>query len=223
MQPRLKQGRAGFTLIEVAISVSILGLLMAIFGMVSSTSTSAYRAVSIVSGLDVNARRTLTRVGSELASIGGSTLNLDPEGNFGLPSLQYQRAIGFNTGVNPVEIDWGEDTQLGFEYEVGEVDDGLDNDGDGLVDEGVVVLTLGIGGPNPRRVILCHDVRELALGELPNGVDDNGNGVADEAGFNMQRVGDVMTVRLCLERRAAGGGTVVRTHQTSVRLRNIDQ
>ena len=210
--------RAGFTLIEVAVSISVLGLMMGIFGMVSTTSHSAYQAVTIVSGLDVNARRTLVRVASELSSIGGSVLAPDPTGNFGAQTIQYQRAAGVVGGV----VVWGENTQLGFEYEPGEADDGIDNDGDGLVDEGLVVLTLDIGGANQRRVVLCHDVRELALGELDNGVDDNGNGVADEAGFNVQRVGDVMIVRLCLERRAAGGGTVVRTHQTTVRLRNID-
>ena len=218
MRSRNRTRRGGFTVIEVAISISVLAMMMGIFSLVSSTSSTAYQAVSTVSGLDVNARRTLTRVGSELSSIGGSVLAPDPTGNFGAQAIQYQRAAGVVAGA----VVWGEDTLLGFEYEPGEVDDGLDNDNDGLVDEGLVVLTLGIGGANPRRVVLCHDVRELALGELGNGVDDNGNGVADEAGFNVQRVGDVMTVRLCLERRSAGGGTVVRTHQTSVRLRNID-
>lgn len=210
--------RAAFTLIEVAISVVVLGLMMGIFGMVTATSNSAYQTTSATNTLDVNGRRTLTRIASELASIGGSVLAPDPTGNFGAATIQYQTAADVVNGA----VVWGQNTQLGFEYSTGEVDDGLDNDGNGLVDEGVVVLTIGVGGANPQRVVLCHDVRELADGEVLNGADDNGNGIADEAGFNVQRVGDVMIVRLCLERRGAENSTIVRTHQTSVRLRNID-
>jgi len=218
MRTRLQMPRAGFTLIEISISVLVLAVMMGIFGMVSATSNSAYQATAVTTGLDVNARRTLTRIASELAPIGGSVLAPDPTGNFGAQTMQYQRAAGVVAGA----VVWGQNSQIGFEYSDGEVDDGIDNNNNGLVDEGVVVMTLDVGGLNPQRVVLCHDVRELAAGEVANGVDDNGNGVADEAGFNIQRVGDVMTIRICLERRAAGEGTVSRTHQTSVRLRNID-
>jgi hypothetical protein len=67
--------------------------------------------------------------------------------------------------------------------------------------------------------VLCHGVRELLEGEVADGDDDNGNGVSDEAGFNVHRVGDVLFVRLSVE-ESLENGTIVRTLETSVRLRN---
>jgi hypothetical protein len=67
-------------------------------------------------------------------------------------------------------------------------------------------------------------VPEAAPGEVPlNGLDDNGNGVEDERGFNVHRVGDVLTLRLWIEMPESGGKTSVRQNQATVRLRNFEE
>ena len=69
-------------------------------------------------------------------------------------------------------------------------------------------------------VVLVTGVTRLAEGELENDLDDDGNGRTDEAGFNLQRSGDVISVLLCLGRARSGGAPVTRTMTASVRLRN---
>jgi hypothetical protein len=44
--------------------------------------------------------------------------------------------------------------------------------------------------------VLCTGIGELLEGEVADGVlDDNGNGLVDEEGFNVQRTGDLLTIR----------------------------
>jgi hypothetical protein len=210
------RSRAGFTLIEVAIAALIFVMMMSMLGVVSVTSQSAYSSATVTSKLDGQGRRALTRVADELTTIAGSLMNPNPTGNGGTDQIEFQQAIGVVNGV----VTWGPLTRIGFEYEIGEVDDGQDNDGDGLVDEGVLAFTRDVGGPNEKRVVICRDVREMGVGETLNGVDDNGNGVVDEGGFNIQRVGDVMVLRLWLETALGHDETMARDHVATVRLRN---
>ena len=108
---------------------------------------------------------------------------------------------------------------LSFEYEIGELDDGLDNNGNGLIDEGRLVLTENAGLTNDRRVI-TRWVAELLEGELDDGLDNNGNGLVDEPGFLVERIGESLIVRVTLQKRDAEGRLMTRTARTSVRLRN---
>lgn len=103
----------------------------------------------------------------------------------------------------------------------GEVcDNGLDDNGNGLIDERRVLLVPDTATP-AELVSLGSQVRELAEGELPNGLDDNGNGIADEAGLWFRHDGSgTLTVSLSLERLDGRGGSIVRTLTTSVRMRN---
>ncbi|MEQ1892117.1 MAG: hypothetical protein ABL998_06210 [Planctomycetota bacterium] len=63
-------------------------------------------------------------------------------------------------------------------------------------------------------------MRELAEGELDDGDDDNGNGLVDEEGLSFERTGGRLVIRLSLESLDSNGNSLVRTVQTSVRLRN---
>jgi hypothetical protein len=109
---------------------------------------------------------------------------------------------------------------IGFEYDPGEVDDGVDNNGNGLIDEGQVVLTRGVGTGNAVRSVLVDGVAELLEGEVLNADDDNGNLMDDETGFCLQRIGSVLTIRLTLEDKAEDGTVTRRTMETSIRMRN---
>ena len=208
--------RRGFTLIELAMSVCFLVILTAGGAMLAQRSRGAYRATTDESGLETATRRAIDRVARELVSTGDAVLPPMLADDFGSSDFVYQQAIGL-TGV---DIDWGVPRRLAFEYAAGELDDGVDNDGNGLVDDGMLVLTRDDGGAAEQRIVLCHDVREYQPGEEPNGVDDNGNGVVDELGFNVQRVDDVLVIRLTLEQRDAADGLLTRTLTTSVRIRN---
>jgi hypothetical protein len=206
--------RAGFTAIEAIIAASLFVILFSSAILAARGGLGAFRTTQGTGDAETRARRALDRAVFELMSTGGSTLIPDPTTDFGTSALQFRQAIGVN-GTAPL---WSTDRSLVFEYAEGEADDGVDNDGNGLVDDGVLVFTRDVGGTNTR-VILCRGVRELLEGEDANGDDDNGNGVTDEAGFNVHREGDVLYVRLSLE-EPVETGTVIRTLETGVRLRN---
>ncbi|MEW6071025.1 MAG: hypothetical protein AB1726_00330 [Planctomycetota bacterium] len=117
-------------------------------------------------------------------------------------------------------IDWGSISRLAFAYADGELDDGVDNNGNGLADEGVITLTRRVGEAEEATVTLCRHVGELFPGETLNGADDNGNGVTDEPGFNAHLVGNVLELRIALVDVDPDGRPLGRTVNTSVRLRN---
>jgi prepilin-type N-terminal cleavage/methylation domain-containing protein len=213
--------RAGFTLVEVVLAATLFAVLFSSAILAARGGAGAFRATQGQSDVEVRARRALDRVVLELMSTGGSTLLATPlsdsgapESDFGAFDFQFRQAIGVN-GTAPL---WGPTVSLAHEYAPEEADDGVDNDGNGLIDDGVLALTRDVGG-TPHRVILCRGVRELLDGESADGDDDNGNGVIDEGGFNVHRVGDVLFVRLSLE-EPVEGGTLVRTLETALRLRN---
>lgn len=214
---RRASGRAGFSLLELSISMLLLVMLMGSVGVVGQTNMKSFQLTGRLRGADVTAQRAIQRIATELKLTGVSRLAPDPA----LNAFDFESQVDFDQVIDIVNGApvWGPLLSIGFEYEVGEVDDGLDNDGDGLVDEGRVVMTrnLGVG---PTRIVLCKGVSELLEGEGPNGIDDNGNGLVDEAGFCIERNGDVLDIRLTILSTDPDNRTFARTVETSVRLRN---
>ena len=223
--------RAGFTLVEAVITVSLLVLLTSSAVLAARGVMGAFRAAQDSTDVETRVRRALDRVVFELLS--ASRTQFDPVyadlGNdFGTHQLQFAKPQSWplpalNFAVDEDEPEYGQPlygppSSIGFEYATGELNDDIDNDGNGLVDDGVLVLTRDVGGAD-QRTILCRGVREMLEGETANGADDNGNGVTDERGFNVHRVDDALFVRLSME-EPGENGTIVRTLETCVRLRN---
>lgn len=213
---RRRARRAGFTLLELVLTVALLGIVMSGVAMVGMTGQGLYEQTSLAERVETRAVRAVDRIVRELDMLIATSMLQDPATQFGTEVLDYQ----FATGVVAGAVVPGIPMQVVLEREPGEVDDAIDNDGDGLVDEGQVVLVRNPGGAGELRTVLCTGVRELLEGETLNGVDDNGNGVRDERGFNIHRTGDLMTVRLSLSAADEDGREVTRTVETSFRLRN---
>jgi type II secretory pathway pseudopilin PulG len=209
--------RAAFTLIETLIACTVSAALLIAIGMTLQRSGDAFRAESVASDTDAQARRALERIAAEFMDARRTSLVLAPLPPLVPSSADYTRAQGFAGGA----IVEGPQRQLRFEYDPRELDDGLDNDSDGLVDEGRVVLDTDVPGDG-QEVVLVENVRELLEGELANFLDDNGNGLADEAGFTLayDPITFTLTLRITVERFLPGGGVVTRTAETAVRIRN---
>ena len=206
------RGRAaGFSLVEIMFVLVILGVVLISIAFVSEANARAYGTGAVRAHLEDQAVATVERLAVELSIAGRDTLAPDPAAPVGADSINYLQA----TGMNGNEVVWSELRRLSFEYEIGELDDGLDNNGNGLVDEGCVVLTEDVGGPNERRHVLTHWVSEYG-----NGLDDNANGLSDEHGFVVERVGETLILRLTLQRPDAGPRLLTRTVRTSTRMRN---
>jgi len=212
----MKIKKGGFTLVEMAIAVTVTVLLVYSIGVVVVQGEGAYQSAKNVVDLESRMGRTMARIVEELNGVGEIVLFPDPDNDFGTDVLNFQKADGVANG----DIDWGPLSRLDFAYADGELDDGVDNNGDGLADEGVLRLTRNVGGANEQAVILCKDVSELMMGEILNGEDDNGNGIIDESGFNVHQSGSILEVNLTVDGTDGAGRPIERMLTTSVRLRN---
>jgi hypothetical protein len=205
----------GFSLVEVLISMAMLAGLLGTLLTVVSTGSSAARVGMARQSLEGAARRTLDRLANELVSAGLETLDPDPVTPWGSSTLTFQTIEGFDG-----EIVWGTPSAFGLALEEGELDNGKDDNGNGLVDERALVYTRDPGGASELATLWVHGVRELGEGELDNGEDDNGNGLEDEEGLSFVHTGGRLLIRLTLEELDTEGNSLVRTVETSVRLRN---
>lgn len=217
VHPTSSRPRAGLTLIELVIAVTLLGTMLGSVALVSGTSRRAFQRGVVTSALEIRSSAAMGAVVGVLESATLAGLTPDPLPGLNTSQLRFTQATGFSGEVAltaPL-------AQLGLELEPDEADNGLDDDGDGLVDERQLVLTERVGLATERRRVLTRSVTELLEGELPNGVDDNGNGLVDEQGFVVERRGSALDVQLTLG-RATGDGreSAARTARTSIMLRN---
>jgi prepilin-type N-terminal cleavage/methylation domain-containing protein len=209
--------RHGFSLVELVIALSLLTLLVGSVGLVSRTTEQAFRTGAASSAVELRVSAALAAVVRELEGATRAGLTPDPTTGLGTSELTYVQAIGFD-GTRVV---FGNARVLRLEVEAGESIDGTDEDGDGLVDEGQIVLIEDEGLATERRRILVRSVAALLGDELANGIDDNGNGLVDEPGFIIEWRSDALEVQLTVTRATPGGLEVVsRTARTSVKLRN---
>ena len=208
--------RAGFTLVEMAVVAAILAIALASLALFGRRSALALRSGATQSDLDARLQSTLVRISKELLPSGFRIISPTATPPEGISSLEYRKSGGAVNGT----LVWGQRNRIAFEFESGELDDGLDNNDNGLVDEGVVTWTVDVGQPGELRTVVCHGVREHARGETANGVDDNGNGLVDERGLSFERTGEGLCVRLTVEDRDPEGRPLTRALETEIQPRN---
>lgn len=208
-------GERGFTLVESLIAVTLLAVLFLAVAQTSSRASDAFEEGSTEHTLSTGTHRCMERMASAIEFSDGSIMDAALATVLGANVVEFRTPIDFAGGV----VTWL-DVQILAELENGELDDGLDNDGDGLIDERRVVLIEAPGAAEERRSVLASGVAELLEGELANGLDDNANGLTDEAGLTFTSEGNVITLRLTCQRRDEGGRLLTKTAETAVRLRN---
>lgn len=211
---RTHENQLGMTLLEVTISLTVFATAMAGVVMSLGMGGKAYSQSAIHNRLYGKSGRTMQRLVRELGPAAAASLQpADPEGG---DRIEFQPVIDTVGGV-PV---LGEVTRFSLELDPRELDNGVDDDGDGLVDERVLARVTDPTGPNERRVILLREVREFLEGEADDGIDNNGNGLADESGLAFDLDGELLTIRLTVEAVLEGGRVVTETLETSMTLRN---
>jgi hypothetical protein len=216
MKTPVHDHKAGFTLIESLFALSFLVILFLAVVHASLRASDAFDQGSLEHELSTHTHRALERIAGELELAERATLTPDPLLPLGQSGLTFRSPTGFAGGA----VQWGPNTTIQFEEEPGEPDDGIDNDGDGFVDEGRVLWIQAPGTAEERRVVLCSNVADRLEGELENGLDDNGNGLLDERGLAFVAENDVLSVLLTCERRDDQGRTLRKSGQTAVKLRN---
>jgi hypothetical protein len=133
---------------------------------------------------------------------------------FGSSVLEFETTRWENGAFSPLTT-----TRIGFELGRGEVDgNGLDDDGDGLVDEGALVLIRDFGGADEQRVVLLEGIASFLEGEVFNAADDNGNGLQDERGVSFERVGNSLVLRMTVCGVGPHGEVMQRSVRTALPL-----
>lgn len=214
---RTRPARSGATLIELLFVLGLLGTVLGSLLSMSGVSTRLCETGVTHANLEASARRALERLGRELASARASSVAGLAEAPLWQPELVFDRLGSMRPGDGRIVWDA---CRAQFRHEPGETDNGRDDDGDGLVDEGELVLVLDAGGAAENPLVLARGVRELAEGELANGLDDNANGLVDENGVAFARDGRDLRLYLTLEGLARDGARVTRSLETTIWARN---
>jgi prepilin-type N-terminal cleavage/methylation domain-containing protein len=212
------QDRRGFTLIEALIAATLLAILFLAVAQTSARASNAFDEGSTEHTLQTGTHACLERIARAIEFADGSILvSGTVAGSSGDHQVTFNTPASFEGGV----VTWSQ-TQIFTEYEPEELNDGKDNNGNGLADESQVVLIEDFGSANPRRVVLVKGVPELYDGESANTTDDNGNGLKDETGLSFSAPAGTSTVfvRLTCQHRDEDGRLLTKTAETAVRLRN---
>jgi hypothetical protein len=209
--------RTGSTLVELLVGLALMGTTVAALLALGERSTDLFEDGVTHANIEANARRGLERLGRELASARTASLEALPVAPLWQDGISFDRAQSMRAGDG--RITWST-CRAELRPEPGEAADGLDGDGDGLVDEGQLVLVLDEGGAEELELVLARGVREHLEGELVNGVDDNGNGLVDESGLAIARSGRDLRLYMTLECLDRHGRIVTRTLETTVCTRN---
>lgn len=213
---RTARARGGFTIVELVIAMAVMTTTLLAIGLVFERASRSYEEGQIDRTLEAQAHRATDFVVRQFLDAGVGQIVAPPLAPLGASNITYQRAQGWN-GAG---VDWGGLLTLRLELEEGELDDGADNNGNGLADERCLWWIANEGQPDEERRLVTRWVRELAPGETANGADDDGNGLQDDGGLSFELQGNVLVVRLALERVAYRGRIASYATQTSVRLRN---
>jgi len=199
------------------ISIGLIAIIATLSSLVSDTARNAFVTTSTSTKLEAQVKTTLDRVAIEFEMAVAGTLDPDLTGLFSdTSSISMQQVVDLDEGV----IVLGTVTTISFQRDPADAADGVDNDGDGLVDEGRLVMVRNDGEANSTSVTLCKNVGRFLEGEDDGNGDENGNGLVNEPGFLIQRDGNLITLQLTLEEADGSGQLTTRTSTTSVNLRN---
>lgn len=207
---------SGFTAVEVLLGACLLASMLLVAGLATQRCMDMFRQHRASEAVSSSASRLLQRVASELTFARRSSLQPVTLETQGASTVLFQRSLGVVGG----EVQWSAPFTLRWEREPGEIDNGQDDDGNGLVDDGQLVWIENEGLPGERRVVFGHGLCEFLPGETFNGADDDGDGLIDERGLCFSLDGNVLTIHLGLQGRSPTGITLTKVVETSVFLRN---
>ncbi len=192
-----KTEQSGFSLLEVMIVTVILIIVLGGIFEVLLSGLNTYNESSIMTEVHTHARRIIDSVANEIQGAGLSTIYpIPPESGTGTSTISFQTATGYSAGA----IQWSDVITISFEYEAGESDNGADDNGNGLIDEGVVKRTVTDSGGGTTSKILGHWVEE------------------DGLSFNLRL--DVLTIALKLKKKGYKGDPWTTTLTTAVQIKN---
>ena len=215
--PKARSKRTGgFTLVELALVAALTGSILGSVIFVFRSSARACQVGSTAGHLEAVVNRTLDKIADRLQASSHTTVVPSLATPFSSPQIDFQRTTGFVAGV----VVWSPTERIGFQLRPTEVNNGVDDDGDGIVDDGRVAWTQDVGLASQSTAVWADGVTEYLQGELQNNLDDNANGLIDEAGLCFTVDVSSVVVRLTLQSRSVNGVLITKTVQKRVFFRN---
>jgi len=190
--------------------------MLLVAGLATERCMALFRQRRASEAVSSSASRFLQRVAAELVFARRASLQPATIETQGAATVSFQRSLGVEAG----EVQWSPTITLRWESDPGELDDGQDNNQNGLVDEGQLVWIESEGLAGERRVVLGHGLCEFLPGETFDGADEDDDGLIDERGLCFSIEGDVLTITLGLQGRTPTGTTLTKVVETSVFIRN---
>ena len=212
MRGRARPSDRGMTLVELAIATTILATVVVALAAGMSTAFGVFRGTVTFVDLERRANAALDKIASELADVPESALITDLEAVDFTSSISYQRQTGWADGA-PV---FGPVTTIAWAPDPMDPTDGKDNDGDGVIDEGVITRKAGSESP----ITIATNVALLFEGETDDNKDENGNGLADETGLSFSLEGGAVAIRITMTRRGPDGEVSTASAESSIRLQD---
>jgi len=207
--------RDGFMLHELAVNLAMTMLLLGGLFLFLRSGIAGSQITTARALLERNANHALRQITESLLPAGKATL-APAAAPLGSSFMDLQVPVA----VDPEGPTFGPVTRIEWRPDPNDPADGADNDGDGLTDEGEIVISRNFGSAGQLDTVIATSVPRLLLGEVQNGADDNGNGLQDEAGLCFERLADgSVRVRLTVQARKQGT-TFSRTVETTVLPRN---
>jgi hypothetical protein len=206
--------RRGMTLVEALIATTIMTAIAGSIGLVVRSTSSAMSAVTVSVHEEARARRGMNRVKELLRGSARSTIAPQPNHPAWDTWVEFQRVSGQVNGVptfEPLE-------RIALRVDPTDPVDGVDNDGDHLIDEGELVWTRGIGSPEQTSFVLVRGVANRFELEQLNGVDDNANGLIDEQGVCFTYSDNTVTVRITIEQASREGAVTRASYESTISL-----
>ncbi len=186
-------------MVEVVISLTILGIILGNIVMLQSASANAYESGVFGSTLEDSAESTMDRIALAVMSTRIDSLD------------EVLAAPGFCS-----EIDY----EVVLDVIDGEPVFGAPEKIEFLMSTGQVMWTRDPESPEGVEISWSRYVSEMLEGEVPNGVDDNGNGIADEQGLAFNRDVNQIMIRLTLTREDSNHVQYTKTKTRRVTCRN---
>lgn len=193
-----RHARAGYTLLEIGIALTLLTLVLVNLYMLLGDSGEAVRAKAADFDTEIEARRILDRaamnvIGADLESIFVAQ---------SAPQSSDKIDFAVNTGFQDGAPLWSSNRRIAHEG------------------GSQVVWIENPGAPDQREVTWTRNAPGLLEGEIDNELDDNGNGLIDESALAFEVSGSMVTIRITIKKPRAGGGFTTKTLSTRVSCRN---
>lgn len=215
MRRAVRRLQAGVSVIDVLLGASVM--IAALSGLMAflQSSIAGSRTVSERSVLARRANDFVRRIADELSMADDASLT-PAAAPLGASLLDFR----VPQSVAAVGVTWQNATRVEWQVDPNDPADGVDNDDDGVIDEGIVMLRRNVGLAGEQATILATNVLPLLEDETVNNLDDNGNGLVDETGLSFAiDANGMVTIRVTLFSQSANG-LLLRTAEAAVSPRN---